>query len=211
MDVSEKRRGLDDSGNRKATTGRESKKKNHLYNPETTGDTPQKVCTPVCFLQPARRVFTLTGQFSYDFASSQSNVCDIWFGEDSNSLSFAWHPLFDEQTEPGWLNPPFKHSDKFLAKAADEAAFGADIVCLVQCAAGCSYWHLNDLVFGNQFARLIFLEGRIPFEGYGGNGAKTDCVIVHYSHKHKNLSPRNRILTWDWRNPTADPVPAWAY
>lgn len=184
------------------------KKKNHLYRPDTQGKTNQKVMTPPEFLMPARRVFTSGRGFSYDFASSQPNVCDIWFGEDVDSLTLDWHALFDEDTEPGWLNPPFKHSDKFLAKCSLEAALGAKVISLVQCAAGCSYWHEDNLVWGNPYCRIIFLEGRINFDGYG-NGAKTDCVIIDWSPEHVHLLPHERVLIWDWRKEGSVPVLAW--
>ena len=189
-----------------------------LYN----GPGLQIVYTPKSFLEPARRVFTKSGQFSYDLAASEPNVCDVFFGEDVDSLTIDWNQLFESDTEPAFLNPPFSKSDKFLNKCSTEANLGAKVVALVQAAVGCSYWHKHSLIWGNPFCRVIFLDGRVPFvtpkwvldlndkaKDYKGNGSKNDCVIIDWSPEHVNLKPNERVLVWDWRKPGALPTEAW--
>lgn len=185
-----------------------TKKKNRLYNKNKT-ETNQKVMTPPEFLMPARRVFTANQGFSVDWASSQDNVCDLWFGEDTNSLTLDWAEIMEGFEQPSWLNPPFAESEKFLKKCNHEARQGARIVALVQSAVGCSYWHKDKLIWGNSHCRIIFLEGRVPFVGYDGNGAKTDCVLIEWSPEFVNLLPHQRVLTWDWRKPDSLPFPSW--
>jgi hypothetical protein len=186
----------------------EQKKKNHLYNPETTGNTNQVVYTPKSFIKAAERIFTKNG-FEIDFAASESNVCVLFFTEEEDSLSIPWSYL--TQKNPGWLNPPFRHSKEFLQKCSMESTLDPEfkVITLTQCAASCSYWFENNLVFGNNNMVLIFLEGRIPFEGYGGKNAKTDCVITVWSQKLATLKPDQRVWIWDWRNPSAIPVRPW--
>src|ERR1017187_1277582 len=169
-------------------------------------NSPQDTCTPPEFLEAVRRIY---GEISYDLAASSDNVCPIWFGEETDSLTLDWHEFFDPQ-EPNqyaWLNPPFKKSKIFLKKCGEEAAKGAYIISLVQSAVGCKYWH--ELVFGNQYCKIIFVEGRINFVGHGAN-AKIDCALIIWHPQFKFLQPWERFITWDWRDKEAGPKFPWA-
>jgi hypothetical protein len=171
-------------------------------------NSPQDVQTPPEFLEAVRAYRLGGGNFSYDLAAKEPNVCEIFFTKEQDSLNpeFPWHEMFDETTPPAWLNPEFKRSNEFLDRCGKEAELGAKVMSLVQCAAGCSYWH--RLVFGHPCAQLIFLEGRINFVGYGG-GAKIDCALIEWSPENRNLPDDLRVLVWDWRTKGAKPKPAW--
>lgn len=184
-------------------------KKNYLYNPETTGNTNQVVYTPQSFLNPIRRILTKSGNFSWDFAASEPNVCECFFTEQDNSLEIPWSGL--TPVDPGWLNPPFSYSKQFLRKCSNECDLDPEtkIVTLTQCAASCSYWYEKMLVFGNPNSILIFLNGRIPFEGFGGKNAKTDCVVTVWSKKLDCIRPEDRIWILDWRKEDCVPMRPW--
>lgn len=171
--------------------------------PKPPGSTPQNVKTPKIFIDAARQKF---GNYTIDLAASESNICDIYFDKNDNSLEMDWRDLYRDVGDLYWLNPPFGLSSKFIKKCSDmissidEHDVPLNVDVLVQAATSSNYWYEN--VFGNKYCDIIFLNGRIPFEGYD-NSANIDCTLLKFSSWKRHQS----MYVWDWRNHGSEIIP----
>lgn len=170
--------------------------------PKPPGSTPQNVKTPKIFMDSMRRF----GNYTIDLAASEPNICDIYFDERDNSLEMDWRDLHREVDHHYWLNPPFGLSSKFIKKCSNmvssvyEYDVPLNVDVLVQAATSSNYWYEN--VFGNKYCDIIFLNGRIKFEGYE-HDANIDCALLRFSSFRKNQS----IYIWDWKSPGSEMIP----
>lgn len=123
--------------------------------------------TPKDLVQTIEQRFGVA--FCVDLAADEQNKkCDLYFGEQQNSLTVSWaqwiHDYF--QTNPGnnlcaWLNPPFKHVAPWMEKCGHESAKGLRIITLTLASIG-SNWY-NDFV--KPHALSLVLRERVAFEG----------------------------------------------
>lgn len=61
-----------------------------------------------------------------------------------------------------FVNPPFKHANKWVEKAYNESKKGATVVVLVPVKSDTAWWH----DFALKATEIRFVRGRLIFEGY---------------------------------------------
>ena len=80
-----------------------------------------------------------------------------------------------------WMNPPYSRVREFMAKAAQEAAKGCTVVCLVPSRTDTRWWHAHvwdtDKHCPRPGVEVRFLKGRLKF-GNSQNSAPFPSVIV---------------------------------
>lgn len=126
------------------------------------------------------------GPIKWDLAASAENaVCDLWIGEEQDSLVQEWHRL-----SPGlcWLNPPFGDIDPWAKKCAAEAAKGARILLLTPAAVGAEWFREHV----EPHAYTLALNPRLIFEGETAPYPK-DCALSYF---HAGL---RGFAVWRWR------------
>ena len=109
--------------------------------------------------------------FVADVAALPQNAkCANFISPDQDALSVDW------PRGPCWLNPPYgsKEITPFLHKAAEEAAKGSTVVCLVPVRSSTRWWH--DCV--SLAAEVRFMKGRICFEGAKAAAAFPTALVV---------------------------------
>jgi DNA (cytosine-5)-methyltransferase 1 len=122
------------------------------------GRSEQVVATPPEFLSAVKNRLRIT-EFAYDLAASAENsVAPRYFDEETNALSQDWYTIEGWL----WLNPPYSNIEPWVAKAAAESRFGAQIAMLVPASVGANWW--RDYV--RKTAYITFLNNRIKFVGH---------------------------------------------
>lgn len=90
-------------------------------------------------------------------AIPESALCARFYTPDDDGLIQPWAPGVC------FVNPPWTHAAKWVAKAADEARLGATVVLLVPSRTETDWWH--DLVWGK--AEVRWIRGKLSFkDGY---------------------------------------------
>jgi phage N-6-adenine-methyltransferase len=153
------------------------------------GKSKQDYATPKVLIDAVKIRFGVKA-FGYDLAADALNTkARFYFDEKTDSLKQNWSGLSGDL----WLNPPYSHIEPWAEKCnttrlvwRSQALTKPRIFFLVPAAVGANWWarHVD-----NQ-ARVVFLNGRISFDGVGPY--PKDCAIVIYNEK-----PGYEV--WRWR------------
>lgn len=150
------------------------------------GRSKQDYGTPVSFIEAVERRF---GRLSIDLAATAENKkAPTWISPAENSLSdnTPWDPSGN-----AWLNPPFENIAPWAAKCARHieafAANGTKLLFLTPASVGANWF--DDHV--HKRARVLFLKGRLTFEGCDDPYPK-DCILSVFG-----AAPAYEV--WDWR------------
>lgn len=144
------------------------------------GRSKQDYSTPPEFM---RAIAVRFGVPAWDLAASSENTkAPRWLGTDQDSLSVKWHELNGLL----WLNPPFANIGVWAEKCLREAALGARILFLTPASVG-SNWYRD---FIHERARVVFLNGRITFQGCDDSYPK-DLMLTVFGDR-----PGFEIWTW---------------
>lgn len=122
-------------------------------------------------------------EFGCDAAASPSNhKCGFYFGLDRDpfppidalGVEWAGHGTI-------WLNPPYSKCREFIGKAAQEAAKGCTVVCLVPSRTDTRWWHEHvwdrDKHQPRTGVEVRFVKGRLKFGG-AACGAPFPSVVI---------------------------------
>lgn len=131
--------------------------------------------TPQEFFDELHREF----EFEVDAAASADNhKCGVWFGDRIDALALkSWASVPCSV----FLNPPYSRVGEFIAKAAEQAALGLTVVCLVPARTDTRWWHQH--VWSTQDhlpwpgVEIRFVKGRLKF-GDGKNSAPFPSVVI---------------------------------
>lgn len=117
-------------------------------------------------------------RFTVDLAASDKNALEgNYFTVADDALQASWH---EESRGPGWLNPPYSDTARWLEKARDEACSGFTTVMLLPSANG--ERHYGQHVFGIA-TEVIFITGRLSFLDQDGRpvpGNRAGSMIAIY-------------------------------
>jgi len=126
--------------------------------------------------------------FTIDAAATPDNrLCADFYGlgnplrSNGDSLANPWH-LSNELAEARvWLNPPYSRCREFIAKAAQEAAKGCTVVCLVPARTDTRWFHEHIYDASRDAFRpgveVRFIKGRLKF-GDATNSAPFPSMVV---------------------------------
>jgi phage N-6-adenine-methyltransferase len=151
------------------------------------GSSKQDYSTPRIFLDAVERRF---GKLDFDLAATKENrVVEAYLGPDRaapqhrDSLAFDWNTLNGNL----WLNPPFDRIAPWAAKCSGTTKAGKRrIFFLVPAAAGSNWW--RDFV--HEKARVLFLNGRLSFDGKAPYPKDTALCIYGETSDYE---------CWSWR------------
>ena len=132
--------------------------------------------TPGHIFEIASQLF---GQFTVDLAANEDNaVCDLWLGEEADSLTVPWANYLGRYRK-GWLNPPFSKITPWMEKAIEESKQGFQTVMLIPTPNGDG----RDLLFG-EAADIVFFDKRVQYIRPNGEISKQNprgSCLVNYS------------------------------
>jgi site-specific DNA-methyltransferase (adenine-specific) len=126
--------------------------------------------TPWGFYNALNRIF---GEFTIDTAASAGNTkCARYYDHVVNGLRQSW------ARERVWCNFPYgrKQTPRWLAKAFLERNDAESITLLGPARTDTKAFHR----FGLRANEIVFVEGRIQFEG-AEQGAPFPSVVLHYN------------------------------
>lgn len=132
---------------------------------------------------------------SVDLCAVQSNAkCSRFFSPSENSLLQEWVGVC-------WMNPPYgKEIGLWMKKAFLSSQAGASVVCLVPVRTDARWF--QRWVIGK--ASIRFIEGRLRFSGFSGNGhgdsAPFPSMIVIYDNKPPKIEALARSV-WAAKQP----------
>ena len=117
-------------------------------------------CTPQEFFEQLNNEF----HFVLDAAATPENAkCARYYTPEQNGLLQSWNV-----GGAVFCNPPYgREVGRWVKKANDEHAAGAEIVMLLPARTDTSYFH--DYIYGK--AEIRFIRGRLKFEDENGNAA----------------------------------------
>lgn len=122
------------------------------------------------------------GPFNLDVCATEENAkCDQYFSPQENGLSQPWGGVC-------WMNPPYGRDIKnWVAKAVSEVKAGraSRVVCLLPARTDTAWWHENVIAAA---AEIIFLRGRIKFEGAKHSAPFPSALVIFEGKK----APRAR-------------------
>ncbi len=149
------------------------------------GESQQDYGTPRVFLDPVEHRF---GPISWDLAAHERNhVCDLWIGEEQNSLSVNWAR---DLAGVLWLNPPFDQIPAFARKCKLEASRGARVLLLTPASVGANWFW--ESVSPDEDALVLALSPRITFVGET-NPYPKDLILSAYGFGSKGFH------RWRWK------------
>ena len=106
--------------------------------------------------------------------------CKHYYSPEQDGLAQKW-------TGSCWMNPPYgSEIPAWIQKAAEEAASGATVVCLVPARVDTAWWW--DYV---SFAEVRFLRGRLKFGGAETSAPFPSAVVV--------FGRPMKTVYWEWR------------
>lgn len=112
-------------------------------------------------------------------ASAENALCADYFTEQDDCLVQDWGARFC------FMNPPYGRDLKnFIAKAYEESAKGATVVCLIPARTDTSYWH--DYIF-KYAADIRFIRGRLKF-GNCKTAAPFPSAVVIFGDVYKDVN-----------------------
>jgi phage N-6-adenine-methyltransferase len=158
----------------------------------SVGGGSQTVCTPKPFFDFCAWYLAENygGQFVIDLAASIENaLCARFFSETDNALAQRWH-LETGDDRWGWNNPPFGLIEPWVQFARAETLLGARLAQLLKMAIGAEWFQTH---VKNGPCTVLRMAGRLPFIGYGGNGANFDTMLVLWT------GSEYIELDWNWR------------
>lgn len=136
--------------------------------------------TPQDFFDALDAEFT----FDVDVAATGENAkCGFYFSTDAISDSWVeWAERVGLAFPPTcWMNPPYSQCRAFMGKAAQEAAKGCTVVCLVPSRTDTRWFHQHVYdATTHQYrpgVEVRFIPGRLKF-GDGKNSAPFPSMLV---------------------------------
>lgn len=174
------------------------------------GRSRQDYGTPWEFLNRVKDLLQIS-HFSLDLAATRANskgsgTRGTWDNRYYDIEYDSLKRVGDWMTGEGpydwaWLNPPFGNIAPWVKKAWHESGMGAQIAVLVPASVGSNWW--RDWV--HMKAEVIFLNGRITFEGETAPFPK-DCALLLYG-RHRDSGDWNRAddgrrmcySVWNWK------------
>jgi len=128
----------------------------------------QDVRTPIALFTELNKEF----KFTLDPCTSTSKP---------NNLGLKHYFLYPEQDGllEDWkgrvfVNPPFKHADKWVKKAYEEGQKGAKVVVLVPVKSDTAWWHDYAL----KAKEIRFIRGRVTFENFKDPFIIGICLLI---------------------------------
>ncbi len=73
-----------------------------------------------------------------------------------------------------FVNPPFKHADKWVKKAYEESKKGCTVVVLIPVKSDTAWWHDYAL----KANEIRFVRGRVTFEGFKDSFIIGICFLI---------------------------------
>lgn len=125
--------------------------------------------------------------FTLDVCALPDNAkCPKYFTPKDNGLIQDWN----RRGEVCWMNPPYGDEIKgWVRKAADTAAEGGTVVCLLPARVDTAWWW--DYC---RYGEVRFLRGRLRFGG-GDNGAPFPSAVVIFRPQDEP-----RVVWWEgWK------------
>jgi phage N-6-adenine-methyltransferase len=123
----------------------------------------------------------LDREFGFDLdvcATPENAKCAKFFSHEDDGLKQEWKGVC-------WMNPPYgREIGRWLAKAAQSAASGATVVCLVPARTDTRWWHEFC-----QPGEVRFLRGRVRFVGTPRPAPFPSAVIVLRSNNSLERTP----------------------
>lgn len=118
------------------------------------------------------------GPFTLDVAATPENAkCEEYLTREMDGLLVPW----GNDLSNVWVNPPYgKGIEDWVRKAAVRAQRGHTTLMLLP--ARTDTWWFHRFVFGGA-AELVFLRGRIPFEGDKDNHAPFPSCLAWYTQR----------------------------
>jgi phage N-6-adenine-methyltransferase len=128
-----------------------------------------------------RPVFAaLNDEFAFELdacASAANSTCRRFYSVEDDGLAQEWAGVV-------WVNPPYGRGiGAWLKKAADSAAAGATVVCLIPARTDTTWWHDQVLA---RAAEVRFVRGRLSF-GNGSAPAPFPSAIVVFRPERRPL------------------------
>ena len=127
----------------------------------------------------------LDAEFGFDVdaaATLDNRLKDEYFGLDHHRSERRDALAADWGGKVCWLNMPYSMCREFIAKAAQEAAKGCTVVCLVPSRTDTRWWH--DHVWDcvrhqpRPGVEVRFIKGRLTFGGAKAGAPFPSVVIV---------------------------------
>lgn len=144
-------------------------------NPALFSSATDEWATPIDLLEALRSQF----DFELDVCATKENAkAPRFFTREQDGLKQVWRSV-DGKPCVCWMNPPYGRTIKFwIAKAAESAAQGATVVCLLPARTDTKWWHRHCYpVLRARPDDVEFLEGRLKFGG-AKSGAPFPSVLV---------------------------------
>lgn len=109
--------------------------------------------------------------FTLDVCASAANAkCARYFTVQEDGMARPW------AGERCWCNPPYgKEIGDWMWKAAAEADSALVITCLIPARTDTAWWHRHVA----RKAKVIFLRGRVRFEGAKGSAPFPSALAVY--------------------------------
>lgn len=121
--------------------------------------------TPLDFFMELHREFG----FETDVCALPDNAkCDRFFTPEMDGLKQTWEGVC-------WMNPPYGRGiGAWVKKAAESAAEGATVVCLLPARTDTRWFH--DHIHAKHEVR--FVKGRLKFGGHANSAPFPSMVVV---------------------------------
>jgi len=147
----------------------------------------EDVGTPKWLYDQLNRVY----RFDLDAAASPENAkCKKFYTIEDDAFSQEWSGNV-------FLNPPWgRDLKKWHQYAYAQVRQSANVVvCLVPASVSSVYWKENVV---NRASEVVFVVGRVNFEGYSGSPMNDVSLVVYWSPKVIWIP--TRYLWWDAKN-----------
>ncbi|MBI2798938.1 MAG: adenine methyltransferase [Gammaproteobacteria bacterium] len=109
--------------------------------------------------------------FTLDVCATPENAkCARFFTREQNGLIQPWAP------ERCWMNPPYgREIGWWLKKAANEAGYGAFVMCLVPARTDTAWWHDYVMFYS---ANIEYIRGRLKFGGHKNSAPFPSALVT---------------------------------
>lgn len=130
--------------------------------------------------------------FSLDVCAMPcSSKCCRFFDPTDDGLSQQWNQ------HRCWMNPPYGRTiGDWMQKAAEEAALGALVVCLVPARVDTKWWHGWVMGYADE-VRLV--KGRLKFGDAKNAAPFPSALVIYQPHTSKNMFGSPVFTSFDWR------------
>ena len=107
-------------------------------------------------------------------ATRETAKCAKYFTPEDDGLAQDW------TGERVFMNPPYgREIGKWMEKAAQHAAEGGLVVCLVPSRTDTKWWHEHV----TKASVIRFIQGRLKFQGAKNSAPFPSAVIVYYGEQ----------------------------